>query len=170
MNVCRMRSRKWFTMDLRRARIAGLLATFGLTMSSGLMCVRSAAAVEPFTVDGDAIRNPLGGYAGNVARGRAIVLDRSNGNCLICHTVPNEPSELFQGTIGPGLAGVGARLSPGQIRLRLVDQRRLNPATVMPPYHRVEGLVRVAPRFAGRPVLEAQQIEDVVAYLASLKE
>lgn len=119
---------------------------------------------------GDVIAVPLGGKSGDAARGRALVLDRTVGNCLICHTVPNEAGELFQGTIGPALAGVGARLSAGQIRLRVVDQRRLNPATVMPSYHRIDGLVRVAPRYVGRPVLDAQQIEDVVAYLSGLKE
>ena len=96
------------------------------------------------------------------------MLDRRVGNCLICHRVP-VPQEPFQGEIGPDLGGIGSRLSTGQIRLRVVDPQRLNPATLMPPYHRIEGLRRVAPAFIGKPALTAQDVEDVVAWLASLK-
>ncbi len=102
-------------------------------------------------------------------RGRKIVLDRATGNCLICHKLPSEPTERFQGELGPDLGGVGARLLPGEIRLRLVDQSRINPGTIMPPYHRVEGLIRVAPEWRGKPALDAQQIEDIVAYLVTLQ-
>jgi L-cysteine S-thiosulfotransferase len=117
----------------------------------------------------DTIPTPLSTAPADATRGRAIVLDRANGNCLICHQVP-EPSEAFQGNLGPDLRGVGARLTPGQLRMRMVDQSRLNPATLMPPFYRVDGLVRVAPKFAGTPVLKAAEIEDVVAYLATLKD
>ena len=126
-------------------------------------------AVARFTVIGDAIPEPLAGKPGDPARGRQIVLDRAIGNCLICHRLP-EAGEPFQGDLGPSLAGVGRRLSRGQIRLRIVDQSRLNPATVMPPYYRIDGLNRVAAQYRGRPALSAEQIEDVVAYLATLKE
>jgi sulfur-oxidizing protein SoxX len=128
-----------------------------------------ADAVVPFIVTGDAIEAPLADRNGDAARGRAIVLDRANGNCLMCHQVPDEPGELQQGTVGPALAGIAARLSAGQIRLRLVDQSRVHPDTVMPPYHRADGLNRVAAPFRGRPYLDAQSIEDVVAYLATLR-
>jgi sulfur-oxidizing protein SoxX len=127
-----------------------------------------AAALEAYTVVGDAIPAPLGGKVGDIERGRALVLDRTQGNCLICHHVP-EPNEPFQGTIGPDLAGVGARLEAGQLRLRLVDASLLNPQTVMPPYFRNQGLRDVAPAFRDRPALTAQEIEDVVTYLASLR-
>jgi L-cysteine S-thiosulfotransferase len=128
-----------------------------------------AAGLAPVVVAGDAIQTPLEGRAGDAVRGRAVVKDRTNGNCLICHAAP-EPDELFMGNIGPDLKGVGSRLTAGQLRLRLVDQSRINPNTVMPPYYRIDGLTRVAPRFQGQPALTAQQIEDVVAYLATLKE
>jgi sulfur-oxidizing protein SoxX len=98
-----------------------------------------------------------------------VVRNRETANCLICHSIP-DPSEPFMGEVGPPLAGVGARLSPGQIRLRVVDPTRVNPAAAMPAYHRAEGLVNVDPRWHGRPVLSAREIEDVVAYLATLKE
>jgi len=138
--------------------------------SAGFSAPACANGVVPFAVTGDAVTAALDGKAGEAARGRAIVLDRQVGNCLICHAVPNEPQELFQGDIGPALAGIGSRLSAAQIRLRVIDQRRLNPQSVMPPFYRVDGLNRVAARYAGKPVLDAQQIEDIVAYLAGLKE
>lgn len=119
-------------------------------------------------VEGDTIAAPLDGKIGAADRGRAIVLDRRVGNCLICHRVP-VASEPFQGDLGPDLSGVGTRLSAGQIRLRLVDQTRLNPETLMPPYHRIADLTRVAERFQGKPVLNAQEIEDVVAWMLTLK-
>jgi sulfur-oxidizing protein SoxX len=129
----------------------------------------AAGQVAPFTVAGDAIEAPLAGRAGDAARGQAVVKNRETANCLICHSIP-DPREAFMGEIGPPLAGVGARLTPGQIRLRLVDPTLVNPGAIMPPYHRIHDLLRVDPRFAGRPVLTAQEIEDVVAWLTTLRE
>jgi sulfur-oxidizing protein SoxX len=126
------------------------------------------AGLESYRVVEDAIPAPLGGLKGDAARGQKIVLDREVGNCLICHAVP-DPSQRFQGDLGPPLEGVGDRLSEGQMRLRLVDQSLINEATVMPPYYRVEGLRNVAPQFSGKPALTAQEVEDVVAYLGSLR-
>jgi sulfur-oxidizing protein SoxX len=116
----------------------------------------------------DDIPTPLAGARGDPARGRAIVVNRQLGLCLLCHSGPF-PEERFQGTIGPDLSAIGARLSEGQIRLRIVDPGRLNPATIMPAYFRSEGQTRVASAFRGKTVLSAEQIEDVVAYLGSLK-
>ena len=120
------------------------------------------------TVVGDAIPACLTGGPGDPARGRAIVVDRQVGLCLLCHSGPF-PEQRFQGNLGPDLSGVGARLSAGQIRLRIVDPGRANPATIMPAYFKTEGLERVAPAFRGKTVLSAQQIEDVVAFLVTLK-
>ena len=148
-----------------------MLALLVAFAASGIGAIRARAdkgTVAPYQVAGGAIPEPLAGKIGDAARGRRIVLDRADGNCLICHKVP-EPDEPFQGELGPDLAGVGQRLTAGELRLRLVDQSRLNPATIMPPYHRVAGLVRVAEKWRDRPVLDAQAIEDVVAYLAGLK-
>lgn len=134
-----------------------------------LAVLLAAGGVAPFTVTGDAIEAPLAGLSGDAARGAAVVRNRETANCLICHSIP-DPSEPFMGEVGPPLAGVGSRLTAGQIRLRLVDATRVNPAAVMPPYHRVAGLVRVDERYRGRPVLSAQEIEDAVAYLMTLRE
>jgi sulfur-oxidizing protein SoxX len=112
---------------------------------------------------------PLTGVPGDPARGRAIVASRQVGLCLLCHSGPF-PEERFQGDLAPDLRGAGTRFTEGQLRLRLVDPARINPATIMPAYHRTEGLVRVGRAWRGKPVLTAQQIEDVVAFLATLKD
>ena len=126
-------------------------------------------AVAAYAVVGDAIPAPLNGATGDAGRGREIILNRHVGLCLLCHSGPF-PEERFQGSIAPDLRGTGVRLSQGQIRLRIVDPGRLNPETIMPAYYRTEGLTRVAPAFRGKPVLTAAQIEDVVAFLATLRE
>lgn len=124
--------------------------------------------MQPFQVVADAIPLPLTGTAGDAARGRAIVVNRQKGLCLLCHT-GSFPEERFQGTLAPSLDGVGGRLSAGQLRLRLVDSRRVNETTIMPAYYRIEGLTRVGRNWQGAPVLRAEEIEDVVAFLATLR-
>jgi sulfur-oxidizing protein SoxX len=120
-----------------------------------------------YRVEGDAIPAALSPAAGDPARGKTLVMGRES-NCLLCHAVP-ETGVRFMGNIGPPLSGIGARLSAGQLRLRVVDQSRLNHDTVMPSYYRTEGLTRVAPAYQGKPVLTAGQIEDVVAFLQTLQ-
>jgi sulfur-oxidizing protein SoxX len=105
---------------------------------------------------------------GDAARGRAIVASRQQGLCLLCHTGPI-PEEPFQGNLAPDLAGAGSRWNAAQLRARIVDPSRFNPATIMPAYYKTEGLVRVAPAMKGKPIFTAQQVEDVVAYLQTLK-
>ena len=117
----------------------------------------------------DEIPAPLTGAKGDAARGRAIVANRQVGLCLLCHSGPF-PEERFQGDLAPDLRGAGSRFSEGELRLRLIDPARVNPRTIMPSYHRTEGLARVAPAFRGKPLLTPEQIEDVVAYLASLRD
>jgi sulfur-oxidizing protein SoxX len=121
------------------------------------------------TIVGDAIPDSLTGHQGDPARGRAIVLNRQVGLCLLCHSGPF-PEERFQGNMAPDLKGAGARWSDGELRLRMVDARQLNPQTIMPPYFVVDGMNRVAPAFRGKPILTAEQIEDVVAFLATLRD
>jgi len=106
--------------------------------------------------------------AGNPERGRQIVANRQVGLCLLCHTAPI-PEERFQGDLAPDLRGVGSRLSEAQIRARIVDPSKANPSTIMPAYYRTDGLTRVAPRFQGKTIFTAEQIDDVVAYLVTLK-
>lgn len=131
--------------------------------------VFAAPAVAAQQVVGDAIPASLTGQPGDAARGRAIVANRSVGLCLLCHSGPIA-EERFQGNLAPSLAGAGSRWSEGQLRLRIVDGARLNADTIMPAYYRTSGLQRVARSFDGKTLLSAAQVEDVVAYLATLKD
>ncbi|MDB5571843.1 MAG: soxX [Hyphomicrobiales bacterium] len=144
-------------------------ALWGAWAAISLTGMAAQAQLAPFEVVGDAIPKPLTDTPGDPARGRAIVADRQKGLCLLCHTGPI-PEQRFQGDIAPDLAGAGSRWSVEQLRMRIVDGTRLNPATPMPSYYRVEGLNRVAPAFRGAPILDAQQVEDVVAFLATLRD
>jgi sulfur-oxidizing protein SoxX len=151
-------------------RIAPFLAAvFATGLALAASSVSAQESLRSYVIVGDAIPDSLTGETGDAARGRAIVANRSVGLCLLCHRAPI-PEERFQGDLAPDLAGAGARWSEGQLRLRLVDASRLNADTIMPPYYRLDRLQRVAGNFAGKPILTARQIEDVVAYLASLKE
>ncbi len=132
-----------------------------------LAVLAPAAAAQQ--VVGDAIPASLTGQPGDAARGRAIVANRSVGLCLLCHSGPIA-EERFQGDLAPSLAGAGSRWSVGQLRLRIADGARLNADTIMPPYYRTTGLHRVARNFDGKTILSAAQVEDVVAYLATLKD
>ena len=107
------------------------------------------------------------GFAGDIEAGKQIVLGRGDGNCLLCHAVPGAGRPA--GNIGPSLAGIGARLSEAELRARIADASRFNPATVMPPYGRAADLHAVAPQYRGKALYSAQEIEDAAAFLATLK-
>jgi L-cysteine S-thiosulfotransferase len=146
--------KQWSRFGLRQGCTAALAAVLtGAAFAMGLA---------------DQALTPLTSEPGDIARGREVVLKQEKGNCILCHAVP-EPSVRFSGDLGPPLHSVGSRLSTGQLRFRVIDSSRLNPDTVMPAYHRSENLKRVAPQFQGLPILSAQEIEDLVAYLSSLK-
>ena len=120
-----------------------------------------------YIVENYAIAQALTDQAGDPERGKAVMIDRELGNCLSCHEVPID-AEFF-GTTGPTLAGVGHRLTPAQLRLRLVNSKAISHMSMMPSYYKSEGLYRVLDEFEGKSILTAQQIEDVIAYLATLK-
>jgi sulfur-oxidizing protein SoxX len=128
----------------------------------------SAQALRPYTISGDTIPEPLTGTGGDPVRGRALVVERSS-TCILCHSGPF-PEQKFQGDLAPNLAGAGSRWSEGQLRLRLVDASRLNAATIMPSYYRLDGLKRVSAAWRDKPILSAEQIEDIVAYLVTLRK
>lgn len=127
-----------------------------------------AQELAAYAVEGDGIAQPLAGLRGDAQRGRAIVASRQTGLCLLCHAAPI-PEERFQGDLAPSLAGAGARYSEAQLRLRVVDPRRVNPASFMPAFHGPGNPSRVGAAWAGKPILSPQQVEDVVAWLASLR-
>lgn len=143
-----------------------------LAVALALLGAGRAQAQEPlasYRIVGKAIPASLTGSPGDAARGRTIALNRTLGLCLLCHSGPF-PEERFQGNLAPDLKGVGTRWSVGELRLRMVDSRKLNPDTIMPAYFALDGLNQVAPSFRGKPILTAEQIEDVVAFLASLRD
>jgi L-cysteine S-thiosulfotransferase len=145
-----------------------LLAAF-LLSAAFTAAARSGDGLRAYVIIADAIPRPLTGEPGDAVRGKAIVTNRQQGLCLLCHSGPF-PEATLQGTLAPSLAGAGARWSAGQLRLRIVDASRLNPNTIMPPYYRTEELTNVAPAYAGNPILSAEQIEDVVAFLGTLRD
>jgi sulfur-oxidizing protein SoxX len=141
-------------------------ATTTLAALAILLC--GASPLVAYRIDGDGIDASLTGQPGDPVRGRQIVADRQLGTCLLCHSGPF-PEPHLQGNIAPPLDGVGSRLIASQIRLRLVDSGKLNPNTIMPAYYVVDGLNRVGRPWQGRPLLDQGQIEDVVAFLMTLR-
>ena len=127
-----------------------------------------AQGLQTYTIVGDAVPDSLTGTSGDAGRGRALIVERSS-TCILCHSGPF-PEQKFQGDLAPNLAGAGSRGSEGQLRLRLVDASRLNATTIMPAYYRTDGLNRVGSPWRGKPILSAEQIEDIVAYLMTLRD
>lgn len=128
----------------------------------------NAQGEESYCIVADGIPEPLAATDGDAARGRALIVARDSANCVLCHAV-SDPAVRFAGDVGPSLAGIGTRLSAAQLRLRVADNLRVNPASVMPSYYKVAGLARVAAQYTGKPILTAAEVEDVVAYLATLR-
>jgi sulfur-oxidizing protein SoxX len=143
-------------------RAARFLASLLLAMAIPAMAMAQAVVVT-----GDAVAQSLTGIPGDAARGRAIITDRQRGLCLLCHSGPFS-EEPLQGNLAPSLAGAGSRWNEGQLRLRLMDNKRVNPESIMPAYHRLEGLNRVGPAWRDKPILSAAEIEDVLAFLMGL--
>jgi len=158
------------TRRLLRSLVAAALAGTSLAVHAADPAA-GGTAPKPYydwEVQDYEIREPLGGLVGVPERGARIASDQHAGNCYACHLLPLDPDE-FYGNLGPPLAGIASRQSVGMIRLHVVDQTRFNPETVMPGYYRrFEQLNRVAEKYRGRTYLTAQQVEDVVVWLATL--
>ncbi len=138
-------------------------------VAATMVVLLASTAASAIDVRGDTIPEPLTATPGDAVRGRALVASRQQGLCLLCHQAPI-PEERFQGNLATNLAGAGSRWSPAQLRLRLVDSRRLNADSLMPAFHRIDGLHNVGKAWVGKPVFDAQQVEDVVAWLSTLKD
>ncbi len=115
-----------------------------------------------------AIPQSLTGKAGDPAKGRKTAINRKKGNCLACHVMP-VPEQADHGAVGPPLNGVGSRLGAGEIRLRIVNPKVVNPDTIMPAFYRIYGLHRVQKKWRGKTIISAQEVEDIVAYMMTLK-
>jgi sulfur-oxidizing protein SoxX len=150
----------------RRPR--SLASAFAAAAAFAFYAMPARGELAHYKIVGDAIPASLTGAKGDAVRGRTIVASHNVGLCLLCHSGPF-PEDKFQGNMAPDLGGAGARWSEGQLRLRIVDASKFNPDTIMPPFYRVDGLTRVPPGFRDKPVLSAVEIEDVVAYLMTLK-
>jgi sulfur-oxidizing protein SoxX len=131
-----------------------------------------ASSIRPYQVEGDVIAKSLTGQIGDAARGAELIQQRHKSLCVLCHSGPF-PDPPLQGTLAPDLTGVGSRLSAGQLRLRIVDMKRLNPDSIMPAYYLALGsnaTTRVARSWSDKPILTAEEIEDLVAYLQTLQQ
>jgi sulfur-oxidizing protein SoxX len=148
--------------------VSGLRSTTSAAIFLAMTSIASAQDQLPYAIAGDAVPDSLTGTKGDATRGRALVVERSS-TCILCHNGPF-PELKFQGDLAPNLSGSGSRWSEGQLRLRLVDASRLNAATIMPSYYRVDGLNRVGRSWRDKPILSAEQIEDIVAYLVTLRD
>jgi len=164
------------------ANAGPLAAVARIAIAASFVIFTTAAAAQPttqaiearsggvaaFRVTADGIPEAIDGAKGDAERGRALIVAREAANCVLCHAL-SDPGVRFSGNLGPALDGIARKLTVAQLRLRMVDDLRVNPTTVMPSYYRVEGLDRVASAYRGKPILEASQVEDIVAYLATLK-
>lgn len=150
---------------MRRITLPGVWAVLLVAAPAG------AQEVRPYRVEGQAIEQPLAA-SGDAARGRALLVARDPANCILCHAAPADlvkSGVRFSGNLAPSLDGAGARWTAGQLRLRIVDNRRLNPDTIMPSYYRSDGLIEVAAAWRDKPIMNPQQIEDLIAYLLTLQ-
>lgn len=140
----------------------------GLTLALTAALAHASDSAVKYTVSGNAIPQSLTGTPGDPKKGRALAIASKKGNCLACHMMPI-PEEDDHGQIAPPLYGVANRMSVPEMRLRLVDPKVINPTTAMPSFYKIEGLHRVLKKFQGKTILTAQEVEDVVAYLSTLK-
>ncbi len=145
------------------------IAVFSCAVVAALIALSSPAQTHDYVVVDGAISASLTGQAGDPANGKKAAVNRKKGNCLACHSLPI-PEEQFHGEVGPNLAGVASRYSAGEIRVRIVDPKLMNADTIMPAFHKTEGLHRQIEKFKGKTILSAQEVEDIVAYLMTLTE
>jgi sulfur-oxidizing protein SoxX len=128
----------------------------------------SAADLIKYQINNDAIATSLTGKAGDPVNGKKLATNRKKGNCLACHSMPI-PEQAFHGNIGPDLKGISSRYSEGELRLRIVNPKVLNSETIMPAFYKADGFNRVMKKFVGKTIITAQEVEDIVAYLMTLK-
>jgi sulfur-oxidizing protein SoxX len=155
---------------MNRPAAAALLGTLIAAGAVGLAFAQaSTQPLARFQIKDGAIAASLTGRAGDARKGREVAVNRQLGNCLACHVISALKGEPYHGNVGPSLDGVASRLTEGEMRLRVVDPTKLNPDTMMPPFYRVDGLNKVMTQFQGKSILTAEQVEDVVAFLKTLR-
>jgi len=155
---------------MKLIRLVGLATAAALTVGAYIAAPGTAQAADlvNYSIIGDGIPKSLTGKPGDAAKGRKIAYNRKQGNCLACHKMPI-PEQQFHGAIAPDLEGVADRISEAEMRLRIVNPKVINPATFMPAFYRNSGFTRVLKKFKGKSILSAAQVEDLVAYMMTLK-
>ena len=148
--------------------IAAFAAVIGIASGSVASAQDSMELVKYMIDDESSIAQSLTGKPGDAVAGRKAAINRKQGNCLACHVMPI-PEQPFHGLIAPDLAGIASRYSEGELRLRVVDSKIINPDSFMPAFYRNEGFHRVLKKFKGKTILTAEQVEDIVSYLMTLK-
>ena len=157
-------------MKLNKLIYSCVVLLMGTILITGAAVTSSAAEfdIAKARVD-DGIPKSLTGKPGDPKKGRATAIHRKKGNCLACHAMP-VPEQADHGNIGPDLAGVADRYSQAELRLRLVNAKLINPETLMPSYYKKTGFHRIQKKWKGKTIISAQDVEDILAYLDTLKE
>ena len=157
-------------MKLNKLIYSCVVLLMGTTLITGTAVTSTAAEfnIAKARVD-DGIPKSLTGKPGDPKKGRATAIHRKKGNCLACHAMP-VPEQADHGNIGPDLAGVADRYSQAELRLRLVNAKLVNPETLMPSYYKKTGFHRIQKKWKGKTIISAQDVEDILAYLVTLKE
>ncbi len=150
---------------MKRILLAAATAAFGLSMAS-------AETVAPTAVmfDDVMVTQSLTGAAGDAAAGRDVFANRKLGNCLACHMNEDWSEQSFHGEVGPPLDGVADRWTEAELRGIVINAKMMFPDTLMPAFYVDSGFERPLEKFAGKSILNAQQVEDVIAYLQTLTE
>jgi len=152
---------------MRKTKLAaGVLA---IAATVGIQSALADSHIVKIKIEDDAVKASLTGKAGDAVAGRKIATSRKKGNCLACHVITDLKEQPFHGNVGPPLDGVAGRYTEAEIRLRIIDATVLNEDTIMPPFYKVDGLTRVNKKFKNKTVLSAQEVEDVLAYVLTLK-
>lgn len=156
-------------------RAIALAAGFGT--ASALAAWAGEVAPKDVVFEGGAIAESLSGAPGNPEEGARIMTTNALGNCVACHAIGAMPDVQFQGTIAPPLDGVASRYSEAELRGLVANAKMTFEGTFMPAFYKTEGFIRPGAGYTGKapegelaPILTAQQIEDVVAYLMTLKD
>ena len=149
-------------------KVTRLFGAVAVVAASVCMTVAVSAETVPYKIVDEGIPASLTGKAGDAAAGRKVAYNRKTGNCLACHKLPI-PEQQFHGEIGPDLNGVASRYGEAELRLRIVDSKKFNDDTIMPAFYRDTGFNRLQKKWVGKTILKAQEVEDLLAYLMTLK-
>lgn len=170
--------REWRVMKSFVNKQSLKMSLLGILFAGSLVACAKAVVTEtvaepglvPYIItDGKTVNNSLTGTPGDPVKGRALAINRKKGNCLACHALPI-PEQSFHGEIAVSLYGVGNRLSAEELRMQIINPKVTDPDTIMPAFYRTSGFNRVKKNFIGKSILEAQEVEDIVAYLLTLQE